>query len=290
MTLPHWLVCGAQRSGTSSLWSLLQQNERVFVPTIDKEINYFTQEYHRGLAWYEGLFAEADPDQVPGEVSPYYMIFADQAAPRIRELLPDVRLMFILRDPVERAYSIFRFDVVRGKYPDLYDKTFERVLDEPKGKRYLANGEYHNLLRPYFDLFARDQIKVVLHEELFASVRHGMDEVFDFIGVPRAEVAVDPDWVNPARRLRVKRVSQFLTPLRRNPLVAAAPKGLRRSVVRMLYSQTADPEAMNPATRKRLAEYYRPHNERLAELLGRDLSIWGGEGSGAVERSSPAPR
>jgi hypothetical protein len=287
MTLPQWLVCGAQRCGTSSLWSLLQQNERVFVPTINKEINYFTQEYHRGPSWYKGLFAEADPGQTPGEVSPYYMIFADQAAPRIKALLPDARLIFILRDPVERAYSIFRFDVGRGKYPDLYDKAFDRVLDEPTGKRYLANGEYRNLLKPFCDLFASDQIEVIVYEEFFASVQRGMDEVFDFIGVPRAEVAVDARRVNPARRLRVKRVSPFLRPLRRNPLVAAAPKGLRRSVARMLYSQAADPDSMNSATRDRLTEYYRPHNERLAELLGRDLSVWGGEGNGAVGPSSP---
>jgi hypothetical protein len=285
MNLPKWLVCGAQRSGSSSLWMLLQQHPQIFVPASTKEINFFSHEFDRGIPWYSSLFENARPDQMPGEVSPYYLIRSDITAPRIASTLPDAKLIFVLRNPVDRALSMYRFDVGRGKYSDVYAKSFEEILEEPVGRSYIANGEYARLLTPFVEHFSREQILVLVSETFFRNVRTEMNRVYAFLGLP--PVATVPEWINSARVLRWKRLSPLLRPLRENALIGRSPARIRRAAVGLLYSKSPKPETLDPATRTRLAKHYAPHNERLAELLGLDLSAWdnGSKGESMPEAS-----
>ena len=101
--LPDFLGLGVQKGGTTSLHRLLEQHPDVFLPPV-KEVHYFSLNYASGEAWYRSQFAGAKPDQHCGEITPYY-IFHPQVAARVKEALPQAKLIVLLRDPVDRALS-----------------------------------------------------------------------------------------------------------------------------------------------------------------------------------------
>src|SRR5688500_1593416 len=103
MTKPDFLVIGAMRSGTSSIYTYLKKHPNVVVSEVTKEIEYFSINFWKGLHWFSRHFA-AKKDSIIGEVSPYYILHP-HAARRISQLAPKVKLIALLRDPVERAYS-----------------------------------------------------------------------------------------------------------------------------------------------------------------------------------------
>ena len=101
--LPDFLGLGVQKGGTTSLHCLLEQHPQVFLPSV-KEVHYFSLNFASGEAWYRSQFASAEPEQRCGEITPYYL-FHPQAAARVREALPQAKLIVLLRDPVERTLS-----------------------------------------------------------------------------------------------------------------------------------------------------------------------------------------
>lgn len=109
-----FLVIGAQKSGTTSLFHYLRAHPRIHIPFV-KEIGFFSNErkFRKGVQWYLKHFSDAEPHQIVGEVSPQYM--AHPAAPgRIHSLFPDTRLIAVLRNPIDRAHSAYRMAVRRG--------------------------------------------------------------------------------------------------------------------------------------------------------------------------------
>src|SRR3954470_22907026 len=134
--LPTFLISGAQRCGTTSMYKTLSQHPQVLPAVLHKGVHYFDTSFGRGLDWYRGHFptraaarrvAEAvgvpEGRVITGESSPYYM-FHPMAGRRIAATLPDARLIILLRDPVERAYSAFTHESARG----FEDLSFERAL------------------------------------------------------------------------------------------------------------------------------------------------------------------
>src|SRR5215470_4416040 len=132
--LPTFLIIGAQRCGTTSLFKAIAEHPAVVPPTFHKGVHYFDINYPRGIDWYQGHFptrfagrratAGLDVPPATGESSPYYL--HHPAAPaRIAAALPDVKLIALLRDPVERAFSAYKHEVARG----FEDQPFERALD-----------------------------------------------------------------------------------------------------------------------------------------------------------------
>ncbi len=190
---PGFLIVGAQRSGTTSLFRALALHPQVRSPLFHKGVHYFDVQYTQGRSWYLGHFPLRRPGRAPGEdsrvitgeASPYY-IHHPAAPARIRADLPDVRLVVLLRDPVERAYSAYQHEVARG----FEHEEFERALDlEPRRlagetERLLANPGYRSLshqhhayvdrsryarqVRRLFELFGEDRVLVLDSEDFFA--------------------------------------------------------------------------------------------------------------------------
>lgn len=122
-----FIVIGAQKAGTTSLFHYLRAHPRIHIPLV-KEIGFFSSErkFRKGVAWYLKQFADVHPQQIVGDVSPQYM--AHPAAPaRIHGLFPDTRLIAILRNPVDRAHSGYRMAVRRGGEK----RTVEQALSPP---------------------------------------------------------------------------------------------------------------------------------------------------------------
>ena len=198
MEKPTFLVIGAQKCGTTSLYEYLDQHPKVFMSPV-KELRYFSGEAASDNAAaidgpvipdfsaYCEHFDGASEHQAAGEVSPSYMYYPGTAK-RIHQRLPDVDLIAILRDPVKRAFSEYwhHWKMGRRLNEDFLGFVLsENVAAEPQLSEYqdcVRRGLYHRQLKPFFRLFDRSQVRVFLYEDLKSDPEALMQRVYEFIG------------------------------------------------------------------------------------------------------------
>jgi hypothetical protein len=195
-----FLVIGAQRSGTTSLWRHMASHPQIELPS-SKEAPFFSHDepFTRGLDWYLGeFFAAAVPQRLWGTVSPHYMMGSQDAdvpmiAGRIRTLVPRVKLIAILRDPIARAQSHHRMVTHRGRETRTFEQAALELLEPaaleiarrepPRVQPYLVQGEYGRVLGEYLRVFPREQLHVLLTEELESEPARTLGAIFSFLGV-----------------------------------------------------------------------------------------------------------
>jgi len=206
-TLPHFIIVGAQKAGTTSLYWYLLQHPQV-LGVAKKEIHFFDTEFHRGIRWYRANFPTTMEIQIrdatkgirhlSGEASPYYM-FHPHAPRRMAEVVPAARLIVLLRDPVERAYSHYNHVVKRGGEPLPFEEAVKKeqerldgelekmIADEtyrsPNYRRfsYVSRGYYVDQLKELGKFFPRKQIMVIKSEDLFQRTQETYDQVLEFL-------------------------------------------------------------------------------------------------------------
>lgn len=206
--LPDFLIIGAQRCGTSSLYKHLGAHPQI-VPSLRKETRYFSIDYHRGLSWYRAHFPMAAALQpiewIRGaartfEATPDYL-FDPRSPVRIRDTIPDALFVILLRDPVERAYSHWQHMCRLGfeplPFPEAVAAEPERITTELQALRrgvahparnalrfsYLARGCYAEQLSRWFDVFPREQFLIIAAEEFYADPAAIMAKMCHFMGV-----------------------------------------------------------------------------------------------------------
>jgi Sulfotransferase domain len=251
---PGFVVVGAQRCGTTSLFRALAAHPLVLPPVFHKGVHFFDVNYHRGPDWYYGHFpveraarrrtSRRGLPPVTFEASGYYMYHPFAPARMAREL-PDVRLVMMLRDPVERAYSAHRHELARGFETEPFERALElestrlegeveRMAADPRyeshGHRhhsYVRRGEYAGQLARLRALYGADRVLVVESEAFFARPEDEYARVLAFLGLPAFTPAHFDRW-------------------------------------------NARPRApMHEDIRRRLSDHFAPHDEALADLLGR---------------------
>lgn len=276
MTLPNFLVIGAQRAGTSLLHAILDHHPEVYVPQQRKEIHFFDLYHARGSAWYEGYFPRPDAAQrytAIGEVTPDYLAVPEAPA-RIHGLLPAVRLVAILRNPVERAWSWYQH-ARRGRYEQ---RPFERFLSEDGMVR--EAGFYHRNLCRFLEFFPREQLHVMIYEELVADPSPELERLAAFLHLKQS-------WDDGPRLLET-RVNTSAIPRYRRAYAAARNFGkflmchdlnapgriAKRLGVHRVFGRATTPPRLAPEQRAQLAAIYRDDARRLAALLGREQPIW----------------
>jgi hypothetical protein len=210
--LPSFLICGGQRCGTTSLYRALAQHPAIVETVLHKGMHYFDINYHRGPAWYRAHFpprraAEKILEEhgILGqtfESSPYYL-YHPHAPARIARELPGVKVIVLVRDPVERAYSQHAHEVARGFE---LETDFARALTLEHGRlrgqhgrltadplaysfahqhhAYRARGEYAAALEHLAHQIGRKQILVLQAEEFFAEAKTVYERIQDFLGLP----------------------------------------------------------------------------------------------------------
>lgn len=246
-SLPDFLIIGAMKSGTSSLFHYLQRHPMI-EPPIRKEIHFFTVGYHKGTSWYRAHFplrGALSGSRITGEGCPDYM-FCPGAEHRIYRLLPDVRLIILLRDPVERAISHYFHERRMGReylpIMEALEVEEERLagadLEDPQGLEtylhasYKRRGWYASHIARYFTLFPRDRILILGSGDLFRDSQRTTAEAIRFLGLPAVSAAED-----------------------------YPPKNV------------GDREKVPAEVYRHLEEYFEPHELRLRELLGRSI-VW----------------
>jgi hypothetical protein len=198
--LPDFLICGAQKAGTTSLHAYLCQHSAVAAP-ITKEVHFYDHEFHRGLGWYRAHFRRAGEGVLTGEATPYYL-FHPLAPGRVAESLPDAKLIVVLRDPIDRAFSHHNHERALG----FEELPFERGLDaeaerlegeeerlraDPRYRSfhhqhhsYLSRGRYAEQLERWFECCGRERILVLSAEDLFSDPLPIVREAQEFLGLP----------------------------------------------------------------------------------------------------------
>ena len=194
--LPDFLGLGVQKGGTTTLQRLLEQHPGAFLPPA-KELHYFSLHYAEGEAWYRSQFAAAGPNQRCGEITPYYL-FHPEAPARIQRLLPQVKLVVLLRDPVERALSQYFHSVRLGLEPLALEDALaveeerlagaEAALLAADGRHrshqehsYVARSRYEQQLQRLESLFPAEQLLVLRSEDLFAQPERAWQQVLAFL-------------------------------------------------------------------------------------------------------------
>lgn len=279
-----FLVVGANRCGTTSLWRALNSHPQVRVPS-DKEREFFSSDerYERGLEHFiRRTFPDLRDDEVIGTVTPQLMAPNPHAAranvERIRSTCPEVKLIAVLRDPIERCVSQFRRmkKIGRGE-----EETFDQFIERVAAKRggidkipLVRASDYGRILRPYFKTFKRKQIEVLFTADLDQDPATFYRRVFEFIGV-------DPDHDPGAPRVHLGGIGQRVTPEALDELQAEMDhRGLlpedenaRRGFawwLRHLWNTAPDERGteVSDDLRRQLAERYLADAEELERLIG----------------------
>ena len=251
-TLPDFLIIGAQKCGTTFLYQLLVQHPRV-KPAFLKEVHYFDLNFEKGNNWYRSNFPlqmRNPRTYVTGEASPYYL-FHPYAPERASTVVPDAKLIILLRDPVDRAYSHYQHQVKRVTGEARETLTFEEAIEAEerilpaevskmlqdenykssshRTRSYLGRSRYMDQLQVWSSFFPRRRMLVLKSEDLFNDTTNTLERVLDFLALPH--------WAPETYSIPNKREYTGLDPL----------------------------------LRQRLDEYFEPHNQRLYRYLGVDL-------------------
>lgn len=249
-SLPNFIIIGSMKAGTTSLYDYLTQHPQI-IPASKKEIHFFSNNFEMGKLWYQSHFppkSKIGGKIITGEASPYYL-FNPFAPKRIHRLLPNVKLIALFRNPVDRAISHY-FHEVRAKRETMSLEeamvTEEKRIEEDftrmmKNEYYHGNiyqhfsykrrGIYVDQLRSYMNYFRRDRVLILCSEELFENPEEVIREVFTFLGV-------DNEFRPPD--LGAKHVGDY-------------------------------GDEISVGIRNYLIDFFMPHNQRLHEYLGRDF-------------------
>jgi hypothetical protein len=298
IALPNFFIVGAAKAGTTTIYAELKNHPDIYLPA-NKEPMFFSsdEKYSKGLGWYsENFFKNSGIKAVRGEATPHYLYWAEKVAPRLRDNFPAEALRFIviLRDPVERAYSWY-WNMVREGNETL---EFEQaVAEEPKRLQehdddlrrrgsmiygYLKGSMYAEQLQYFYDQFPRENILVLLHDDLETNYRQAFDSIFGFLNVSRAEQLVDRKQ-NKASMPRSRWFQEFLTRPSGllyqvvKPLTHRLPPGLRYSLKKSIKDKNLKETAyikIEAGIERELKKYFQPGIKKLEGLIQRDLSSW----------------
>jgi len=287
MTLPTFLGIGAQRSGTTWLDSQLRTHPQIYLPIRRKEVHFFDKYFDRGLAWYQNFFPRkqnASRFQAIGEITPKYVYSADAPA-RIHKLLPNCKLIVILRNPVDRAYSQYGLAVKKQGER----RTFEEFCEQRP--EVFARGLYSQQIERYFRHFPREQILVLIFERAVCrDQQSALQQIAGFLGIDPAgfETAASHQRHAESFLPRFPRAGSAATRLSgflRDKNLDWAVNLAKAAGIPKLIGKRGELPRMSANTRDALRLRYQPDVAALEKLLGEDLSIWNESASRAAGQS-----
>lgn len=273
MTVPNFLFIGPDKSGSTWLYKILYQHPQCFVPYC-KDIYFFDRYYDRGMKWYLSFFKNVPIGvKAIGELSHDYL-FSGVAAKRIKNELPGVTLITILRNPVERTFSHYLHWLSRGLTKDDFETAIE------KHSEFLNNSMYYKHLSNYYKYFDVSKIKILFFRELKENPEKFAKNVFESLNV---NFDYDIDYqkiVLPASRSRVplltktvRKCANVVRSIGYPNLVGSIKFSLIARFLYRTYNPSERPK-MHDETRKRLIDVFRSDILKLQDLIDMDLGVW----------------
>jgi hypothetical protein len=245
---PDFIIIGVQKGGTSTLFEYLKQHPDIKT-AVFKEVHYYDHHYHKGIKWYKSFFpvAKKNKSVLYGEASPYYF-FHPLVPERLYNDSPNIKLILLLRDPIDRAYSHYQMERRKGReklksFEEAISKEAERIemgynaiINGEKFYNYnhhvysyLSRGCYDEQVKRWLRYFKKEQLLVIKSEDFFASPYENLERIYQFLEVP----VIFP------KNLQIKNQGSY------NPV---------------------DQNTLN-----RLQDYYRSHNKVLSQILGENF-------------------
>ena len=293
MTMPNFLIIGAAKAGTTALYEYLKQHPQVYM-SHEKEPKFFALEGEKldfrgphdqeninrtaitDIEAYRKLFEGVSNEIAIGEASPLYL-YSPKAPGRIKNYIPDAKMIAILRNPVDRAYSGYMMHLGLG-WETTNDFT-QALLEEEMRIRnnwgwghYVNVGFYYMQLKRYFDTFNPDQIKVYLYEDLNANPIAMLQEIFQFLNVDQSfipDIAIKHNISGIPKNNFLGALINSVKPL--NPILKQVfPSRLRQNIKKQVLVKPQ----LSMDVRKQLIEVYREDILNLQDLIHRDLSEW----------------
>jgi len=253
---PDFIIIGAQRCGTTSLYDYICMHPSV-LKALRKEVHFFDFTYKYGIDYYLAFFPSKLSSYIykqitgrtiiTGEASPYYLFHPDVPR-RMAKYLPKVKLIVLLRNPVDRAFSHYHHERRTGRETLSFEEAIELEEERLKGEEerllndegyisynhirfaYLRRGIYHEQIRRWLMYYPKEQLLILRSEDLFSRTEEIVLKTLEFINVRSEGSQLDMDYK---------------------------------------IDSSVHSHRMNPATRSKLVEFYRPHNRKLEEMLGR---------------------
>ena len=265
--LPDFIIIGTQRGGTTSLYYYLTEHPGI-ARALMKEVHFFDDNFREGLNWYRAQFPSSlqkyyaerirKEHFITGESSPYYL-FYPPAPKRISALVPQAKLIVLLRNPVDRAYSHHWLVTLEGNETLSFEEAIKREGERMAGEHekilanehyssfnhrhysYLARGIYVDQLKHWMNYYPKEQFLILCSEDFYRDPAGVTQQTLEFLGVPGQEIQISKEY----KQYRLARKTGYL--------------------------QQQKPPLMPPHVRKYLVDYFKPHNARLSQFLGRDF-------------------
>lgn len=310
--LPNFIVVGANKGGTTSIYHYLKQHPQVYLSPI-KEPHYFStdidvnqfkkefahnklqdiekyvngemeQEYHaafvRDFNQYQKLFRKAGGFKAIGELSTSYL-YSKNAAQEIHAVVPDCKIIICLRNPIERAYSHYRMNLWTGNSNqfDFYKALVEDYQHIPKvwgnAHLYTEIGMYYEQVKRYIDTFGRDHVLIIFSEDLKKRTAEIIREVYAFIGVDDQFIPDTSTQYNEVYTPKYKNLTWFLNKTGIRPLMKKiSPSFIKKAVIRTFYKSKTDKGEMSKEAKQFLLDKLSDDVRQLGTLLNKDLSGW----------------
>ncbi len=308
MTLPNFLIVGTPKAGTTAIYDYLQQHPQIFMSAV-KEPYFFMMEGREvdftgpgdrealshvvtSMDEYQALFADVKDEIAIGEGSTCYLR-DESSAGRIRQHLPDVRIVIGLRNPVDRAFSSYSH--LRRDGRETIEDFEQALKEEPKRIEagyeplwhYAQSGLYYESLQRFYSLFPKENIFLYLFEDLKADAPGLMRSLYEFLGVepdfaPDTEAKHNVSGIPKNRGLHA--VQEFLLQPN-NPIKEAVkpllPERMRKRMLHGMVDRIRDVNferlKLSPEARARITPIFREDLLKVQDFIGRDLSAWLGQ-------------
>lgn len=304
-----FFIIGAAKAGTTSLYNYLQEHPDIYFSPV-KEPNYFATDininqfseiyrkntfldleryfkqkplqflqltYVRKASQYEQLFHQMKSEKIAGEASTSYMVSAE-AAQNIYHHNPEAKIIAVLRNPAERAFSHYLMALRYGHVKGPFRKVLEKDMKQhEKGigisEMFIEFGQYATQLRRYFSWFPERQIKVILFDELEGHTNMVVQDVLKFLEMKPIDIKADEQF-NASKIPSYPRLNKLITELGIKSILKYSFDKRRLEWLKKIMMTSGDNKILSKADRSFLSEVYKEEIESLSEMIGRDLTHW----------------
>ncbi len=271
--LPSFFIVGPPRTGTSWLHSVLSKSARLSDPT--KETRFFDKHFERGLGWYGSHYRKVADGRAIGEVAPTYFA-SPEARERIKQLIPQAKIVCTFRNPVDRVLSLYRLKRAYGLIPWSFEEALARDPELMESSRYAGH------LKEWKQAFGPDQVMVTVHDDIQSDPQLYLDKLVDFVGVPRIHlrprqahrVFTSEDMSEPRNYYFTRagfRLAEWAKERKLDSVVAAAK---RFGAMKLFIGGGPAFAELSPAEREKLRALFRPEVDELESMLNRSLAAW----------------
>lgn len=272
--LPHFIIVGTMKSGTTSLGHYLDQHDHIYMPK--NEVHFFdnfggyADRWNRGLEWYGSQFKLAKENQIIGEKTPTYSYLEDVPA-RIKETLPKVKLIWIFRNPIDRAYSNYWHAVKNGGERESFEYAVNNEQERIQTdiwKGYVKRSNYAEQVRNYLNYFDLDQMLFLTFEEMKNDLKVTLQKTCQFLNVD-----FQPSMISSQEAKNITHMPRFPS-LRYFVSSNFGTQSILSRIERKLNFKNGKYSPMPPDLRAILIEKFKDSNKELAELTNLNLDHW----------------